>query len=129
MLVILTIFDPSQIFRLLLKHWRKLFIQLQSFLSANHIFETFQSGFKTLHSTESALLWVFNDSLLATDSGDSVILILLDLTSAFDTVDHKIPLFRLEYFVGIQGTVLNWFKSYLTNRSFSVRLEFFFIAC
>ncbi len=94
---------------------KTVFIQLQSFLSANHIFETFQSGFKTLHSTESALLRAFNDSLLATDSGDSVILILLDLTSAFDTVDHKIILFRLEYFVGIQGTVLNWFKSYLTN--------------
>ncbi len=54
----------------------KRFIQLQSFLSANHIFETFQSGFKPLHSTECALLWVLNDTLLVTDSGDSVILIL-----------------------------------------------------
>ncbi len=54
---------------------------LQSFLRANHIFETFQSGFKPLHSTESALLRVLNDTLLATDSGDHVILILLDLTS------------------------------------------------
>ena len=63
-----------------------MFIQLQSFLSANQTFETFQSGFKPLHSTESALLRVVNDTLLATDSGDSVILILLDLTSAFDTV-------------------------------------------
>ncbi len=67
-----------------------MFIQLQSFLSANHIFETFQSGFKPLHSTESALLRVLNYILLATDSGDSVILILLDLTSPFDTVYHKI---------------------------------------
>ncbi len=99
-----------------------MFIQLQYFLSANHIFETFQSGFKPLHRTESALLRVLNDTLLATDSGDSVILILLDLTSAFDTVDHKTLLSRLEYFVGIQGTVLSWFKSYLTNRSFSVIL-------
>ncbi len=99
-------------------------IQLQSFLRANHIFETFQSGFKPLHSTESALLRVLNDTLLATDSGDHVILILLDLTSAFDTVDHGTLLSRLEYFVGIQGTVLSWFKSYLTNRTFSVRLIF-----
>ena len=80
--------------------------QLQSFLSSNQILETFQSGFKPLHSTESALLRVSNDILLATDAGDSVILILLDLTSAFDTVDHKTLLSRLEYFVGIQGTVL-----------------------
>ncbi len=63
--------------------------------------------------------------MLATDPGDSVILILLDLNSAFDTFDHKILLSRLEHFVGIQGTVLSWFKSYLTNRSFSVRLGHF----
>uniref|UniRef100_A0A8C1LVL1 Reverse transcriptase domain-containing protein n=1 Tax=Cyprinus carpio TaxID=7962 RepID=A0A8C1LVL1_CYPCA len=100
--------------------------QLQSFLNSNQILETFQSCFKTLHSTESALLRVSNDILLATDAGDSVILILLDLTSAFDTVDHKTILSRLEFYVGIQGTVLSWFRSYLTNRSFSVKLGNFF---
>ncbi len=44
---------------------------------------------------------VLNNTLLATDSGDSVILILIDVTSAFYTVDHKFSLSRLEYFVGI----------------------------
>lgn len=57
--------------------------QLQHFLSSNGISEIFQSGFKSAHSTESALLRVLNDIYLSTDSGDSVILILLDLSAAF----------------------------------------------
>lgn len=52
--------------------------QLMAFLEKHNILETFQSGFKNLHSTESALLKVFNDIFLATDSGDNVILVLLD---------------------------------------------------
>lgn len=56
-----------------------------------------------MHSTESALLKVFNDIFLATDSGDSVILVLLDLTAAFDTLDHEIRISCLEQRVGIKG--------------------------
>ncbi len=67
-----------------------------SFLTNNHINETFQSGFKSLHSTETALVRVLNDILMATDSGDSVILVMLDLSSAFDTADH-------ESYVGLGG--------------------------
>ncbi len=66
-------------------------------LDKNGIFEVFQSGFKTLHSTELALLRVSNDILLATDSGKVVILVLLDLTTAFDTVDHSILISCLEH--------------------------------
>uniref|UniRef100_A0A3Q3K1Z7 Reverse transcriptase domain-containing protein n=1 Tax=Monopterus albus TaxID=43700 RepID=A0A3Q3K1Z7_MONAL len=98
------------------------FIQLQSFLAGNGIEEQFQSGFKSKHSTESALLKISNDILLARDTGDSVLLVLLYLTAAFDTVDHEILLSPLEQCVGIQGTVLNWFRSYLTNRSFTVNI-------
>lgn len=96
--------------------------QLQTFLQSQNIFEIFQSGFKALHSTETALLRVFNDILLTADSGNSVLLVLLDLTAAFDTVDHNILIYRLEHHVGIGGTALDWFRSYLSDRSFSVSL-------
>lgn len=90
----------------------------------NHgICEKFQSGFKSRHSTETALLRVFNDLLLTVDSGSSAILVLLDLTAAFDTVDHKILLSCLEQCIGIRGTALRWFQSYLTDRIFSVHLS------
>ena len=101
---------------------REVYVQLQSFLINNNIYEKFQSGFRTAHSTETALLRVLNDLLLSADSGSPVILVLLDLTAAFDTVDHRILLSRLEHLVGIKGTALKFFQSYLANRCFSVQL-------
>ncbi len=118
----LQILGPSQNSRFSLKYWRKLLTQLYSFLNLHGLHEVFQSGFKSLHSTETALLKVFNDLLLVTDSGDYAVLMLLDLTAAFDTVDHNILIFRMEHCVGIKDTVLEWFRSYLSGRSFSIRL-------
>ncbi len=63
---------------------------------------------------------MLNDLLLSVDSGDNAVLVLLDLSTAFDTVDHNILLSRLEHWVGIKGTALCWFESYLKSRSFSV---------
>lgn len=97
--------------------------QLQSYFKLNKITEKFQSGFKSCHSTETALLKVLSDLYLTVDSKKNAVLILLDLTAAFDTVDHSILLSRLESCVGIRGNVLKWFASYLTDRSFSVQLE------
>ena len=57
---------------------------------AHHLDETFQSAYKNFHSTETALVRVQNDILCAIDSNESVILLLLDLLAAFDTVDHSI---------------------------------------
>ena len=101
---------------------RVVYIQLQAYLESNNIFEKFQSGFRSAHSTETALLRVFNDLLLTTDSGNPAILVLLDLSAAFDTVDHRILLSRLEHYAGLKGTALNLFSSYLADRSFSVQL-------
>ena len=65
---------------------------------------------------------IFNDIFLATDSGDCFILVLLDLTAAFDTVDHEILISHLKQWVGIRGVALDWFRSYLADWTFSVNL-------
>ncbi len=88
--------------------------QLYSFLEKNYICEDIQSGFRPSHSTETALIRVTNDLLLSSDRG-SISLVLLDLNAAFDTIDYNILLNRLENFVGIRGSALAWFKSYLSD--------------
>ena len=90
--------------------------QLTHHLQYNGLFEDFQSGFRPHHSTETALVKVTNDLLLAADNGLVSILVLLDLSAAFDTIDHRILLQRLERDVGIKGTALAWFQSYLSDR-------------
>ena len=79
--------------------------------------EPLQSAYRPHHSTETALLRVKTDILKAMDNQEVTCLVLLDLSAAFDTVDHKILLERLENYFGITGTALQWIRSYLTNRS------------
>ncbi|KAF7662869.1 hypothetical protein LDENG_00224490 [Lucifuga dentata] len=65
-------------------------VQLVSFMNRNQIFEIFQSGFHAFHSTETALVRILNDLLLAGDADFYSVLILLDLTSTFNTIDHNV---------------------------------------
>ncbi len=60
---------------------------------------------------------------MVTDQGDSIVLVLLDLTAAFDMIDHNIVIAQLKSYVGLTGTVLGWFISYLKDRRISVRLR------
>jgi len=90
--------------------------QLISHLTENNLFEPLQSGFRKFYSTETALVKVTNDLLIASDSGYFSILILLDLSAAFDTVDHLVLITRLETDFGVSDIALNWFRSYLSDR-------------
>ncbi len=94
--------------------------QLTKYLSLNGLFEPLQSAFRVNHATETALTKVANDLLLAADSNLITVLILLDLSSAFDTVDHGTLLDRLKTHFGFSGQVLKWLGSYLTGRSYCV---------
>ena len=85
-----------------------------------NILEKYQSGFRRNHSTETALLKILNDTRC---NHKLTVLVPLDLTVAFDTVDHHILLNRLRNLVGLFGTVFNWFASYLTDRYFFVSMD------
>ena len=96
--------------------------QLQDHLKHNNLFEKFQSGFRPGHSTTTALVRVTNDLLMSADTGSPSLLILLDLTAAFDTIDHNILLHCLQYTIGLSENVHSWFTSYLTDRTKHVTL-------
>ena len=80
-----------------------------------------QSAYCKHHSTETALLYIHDHLISAIGSQKLSCLCLLNLSAAFDTIDHSILLTRLSSRFVIHGSVLNWFKSYLSSRSFRVR--------
>ena len=86
--------------------------QLRTFISDNNILVKQQSGFRSQHSTETALLGSTNEWLYNMDSGLINGVLFLDLKKAFDTVDHEILLKKLHLY-GIKGTTYAWFKSYI----------------
>uniref|UniRef100_A0A8C6YD85 Reverse transcriptase domain-containing protein n=1 Tax=Naja naja TaxID=35670 RepID=A0A8C6YD85_NAJNA len=93
--------------------------QFPLFLDEADYLDPYQSGFRPGFSTETALVALMDDLWRARDRGFSSVLVLLDLSAAFDTIDHGILLRRLGG-LGIGGTVLRWFTSYLSGRSQSV---------
>ena len=91
-------------------------------VSSSPSFNSSQSAYRLDHSTETALLRLLNDIYSAADKKFRSLLILLDLSAAFETLDINTLIRRLEHTFGIVGPALSWIKSYLTNRSQFVRV-------
>ena len=91
--------------------------QLSNHLLTNNLFCSHQSAYRAGHSTDTALLKTVNDLLSALDEDKVSLLFLLDLSAAFDTIDHSILLSRISYSFGISDIILTWFTSYLTDRT------------
>ena len=101
--------------------------RLECHLQPNSLLDDLQSAYHTGHSTETALLRVHHDITLALDNNTCAVLVMFDLSAAFDVIDHTILFQRLEYSYGISGPALAWIRSYLTIELGVLRLDLFFL--
>ena len=95
--------------------------RIVTYLNNNNLLPSFQSAYRRHHSKESALLKVSTDILKAADNKKISVLVLLDLSSVFDLIDHQILIRRLNESFGLNDLTLEWFRNYLFNRSFNVK--------
>ena len=99
-----------------------IYTQLSLYFKSNKLFSDSQYGFRPNHSTEQATLELTDRIISAMDNNDVPIGIFLDLSKAFDTIDHAILLSKLEHY-GVDGIPLQLVKNYLTNRKQYVKLN------
>ena len=95
-------------------------IQLNNYLSSRDLLCNLQSGYRKHHSCETAVTRIHNDILMMIDKKENVVLLLLDLSAAFDTINHDLLLKKLTSVYGISGYAIKWIRSYLSGRSFKV---------
>ena len=91
--------------------------QFREHLATFNLLPAQQSTYRSFHSTETALLSVHNDLVRSVDSGKVSLLVLLDLSAAFDTVDHHILLTIISKLFSMESTTLSWFESFLADRT------------
>ena len=102
---------------------RVVLTQLNSHISKNNLWNHSQFAYKKYHSTESLLLKLINDISTNIDHGLCTLVVAIDLSAAFDTVDHHKLLEILCSSFNIKGTALSWFHSFLTGRSQTVTIN------
>jgi hypothetical protein len=115
--MLFTNYRPISLLPVISKIFEKIaYAQLYNYLTINNLLYNSQHGFRTLHSTETAAYEFIDVTNNFLDSGFIPLTLFLDLSKAFDTLDHAILLYKLEYY-GITSTALNWFESYLCGRN------------
>ena len=97
--------------------------QLNCYVNNNSLFSPYQSGYRKAHSCETAITRIHNDIMMMIDKKTNVVLLLLDLSAAFDTISHKLLLKKLRSLYGITDTAIDWLQSYLQGRSFTVTVK------
>ena len=97
--------------------------QLKEYLKDHDLNQPLQSAYREFHSTETAIVKIMNDILISLDKDQCILLIMLDLSAAFDTVDHTKLLSRFESSFGIQSDVKAWLHSYFTCRHQVVKIN------
>ena len=95
--------------------------QIRQHMEFNDLFDTFQSAYRSAHSCETAMVHIQDDILKALDCGKDIILVLLDLSAAFDSVDHDILIDKL-HMIDVRGNALCWVESYLSARTHVIRI-------
>ena len=90
-------------------------IQIEKYFENNHLFGDFQFGFRKNKSTVTELLTLFDSILEAKEAKKEILVLLFDLSSAFDTVSHEVLLTKMEIY-GFNKHALKWLKSYLEGR-------------
>ena len=97
-------------------------IQLDEHMSINNIHEPTQFAYKKCHNTETMMLGVTDEVLRGFDQNQATVIIFLDLSAAFDTINIEKVLEILEVEMGVGGTVLKWFRSFLEGRTQQVKI-------
>ena len=101
---------------------RAVFCQVIEYFESNHLIHPSHHGFRSMHNTSTALLQMFDTWLEALENDEISAVIMLDLSAAFDVVDHDILIEKLKLY-GLDSATLTWFDSYLSGRSQKVFIE------